>query len=76
VAALPSIAPYRTSASGDMVVVQAILDYGGDRHQTVFVFEFRDGKVLRETVYWSKPFPAAASRAAWVEKTTAEGSTV
>jgi ketosteroid isomerase-like protein len=65
---LPSVAPYRTVASGDIVVVEAMLDYGGDKFQTVFVFEFRDARIFRETVYWSKPFPAAESRARWVEK--------
>ena len=68
---LPSIAPYRTIASGDIVVTEAILDYGNDdRYNTVFIFECRDGKILRETAYWSKPFPAAEWRAAWVETAT------
>ncbi|MGD0018371.1 MAG: nuclear transport factor 2 family protein [Candidatus Limnocylindrales bacterium] len=62
---LPSIAPYRTIASGDIVVTEAILDYGDN---TVFVFECRDGKIVRETAYWSKPFPAAEWRSRWVEK--------
>jgi ketosteroid isomerase-like protein len=65
---LPSIEPYRTIVSGDIVVSEAVLDYAGDRYQTVFIFELRDGRIFRETVYWSKPFPAAASRARWVEK--------
>jgi ketosteroid isomerase-like protein len=68
---LPSIAPYRTIASGDIVVTEAILTYGADdRYNTVFIFECSDGKIVRETAYWSKPFPAAESRAAWVEKAT------
>jgi hypothetical protein len=41
---LPSIAPYRTIAAGDIVVTKAILDYGDDRYNTVFVFECRDGR--------------------------------
>ena len=70
---LPSIAPYRTIASGEIVVSEAILDYGGgDLYNTVFVFECREGKIARETVYWSKPFPAAESRARWVDKATPE----
>lgn len=70
-AGLPSIAPYRTIASGDIVVTEAILDYGNDdRYNTVFIFECRDGKIVRETAYWSKPFPAAEWRSAWVEKAT------
>lgn len=66
---LPSIAPYRTIVSGEIVVTEAILDYGDDRYNTVFIFECRDGKIARETAYWSKPFPAPESRSRWVEKT-------
>ncbi len=70
-ATLPSIAPYRTIASGDIVVTEAILDYGNDDcYNTVFIFECRDGKIVRETAYWSKPFLAAEWRSAWVEKAT------
>ena len=66
---LPSIAPYRTIASGDIVVTEAILDYGNDdRYHTVFIFECRDGKIFRETAYWSKPFPAPDWRSRWAEK--------
>ena len=70
---LPSIAPYRTIASGEIVVSEAILDYGAnDLYNTVFIFECRDGKIARETAYWSRPFPAPESRARWVEKATPE----
>jgi ketosteroid isomerase-like protein len=70
---LPSIAPYRTIASGEIVVSEAILDYGeNDLYNTVFIFECRDGKIARETAYWSRPFPAPESRARWVEKATPE----
>lgn len=65
---LPRNEPYRLTASGEIVVAEVDLDYGGDRFQTVFVFEFRDGKIATETAYWSKPFPAAEWRAPWVEK--------
>jgi SnoaL-like domain len=68
---LPSIAPYRTTSSGDIVVTEAILDYGEDDiYNTVFIFECRVGKIVRETAYWSKPFPPAEWRSAWVEKAT------
>ena len=64
---LPTITPYRTISSGEIVVTEAILDYGDDPYNTVFVLECRDGKITRETVYWSKPFPPASSRSKWVE---------
>jgi hypothetical protein len=65
---LPSIKPYRMLAGGDLVTAEAVLDYGGDEYQVVFIFEFRDGKIAKETAYWSKPFPAADWRAQWVER--------
>lgn len=66
---LPSIEPYRTVASGDVVVTEAVLDYGGDRYQTVFIFEFRDGRIVSQRSYWAKPFPAAEWRSRWVDQT-------
>ena len=64
---LPTIAPYRTVSSGDLVITEAELDYGTETFQVVFIFEFRDGRITRETAYWAKPFPAPAWRATWVE---------
>jgi hypothetical protein len=66
--ALPTITPYRMIASGDLVVAEAVLDYGGDAYQVVFIFECSDGRIARETAYWSKPFPAPEWRAQWVER--------
>jgi len=68
---LPTITPYRMIASGDLVVAEAVLDYGGDAYQVVFIFECRDGRIARETAYWSKPFPAPEWRAQWVERVSA-----
>jgi ketosteroid isomerase-like protein len=68
--ALPTITPHRILSSGDLVTAEATLDYGGDVYQVVFIFEFRDGRITRETAYWSKPFPAPEWRAQWVERAT------
>jgi len=65
---LPTITPRRMISSGDLVVAEALLDYNGPRYQTVFIFEFKDGKIARETAYWSEPFEAPAWRAKWIEK--------
>jgi ketosteroid isomerase-like protein len=66
---LPSIAPRELRAVGDLVVAEATLTYGGDaRYESVFVFELRDGKIARETAYWSEPFDAPEWRAEWVER--------
>ena len=65
---LPSISPRKLNGEGDLWVLEADLDYGdGDPYQTVFLFEMRDGRIARETAYWTKSFPAPAWRAAWVE---------
>jgi len=65
---LPTITPRRMVSSGDLVVAEATLDYGsGTPYKTVFIFEFRDGRIAVETAYWSEPFPAPAWRARWVE---------
>ena len=64
---LPTITAYRTVSSGDLVVVEAELDYGTETYQAIFIFECRNGRIVRETVYWAKPFPAPEWRARWVE---------
>jgi len=67
--ALPTITPRRMVSAGDLVVAEASLDYGGTApYKAVFIFEFRDGKIARETAYWSDAFPAPDWRSAWVEK--------
>lgn len=66
---LPTITPRRMVSDGDLVVAEASLDYGGPvAYKTVFIFEFRDGKIAKETAYWSEPFDAPEWRAKWVEK--------
>jgi hypothetical protein len=65
---LPKVTPREIHVGGDLVVVEAQLDYGdGAEWQAVFLFELRDGKIARETAYWPQPFEAADWRAAWVE---------
>lgn len=64
---LPTITPRRMQSAGDLVVLEATLDYGGPTYETVFIFEFRDGRIEKETAYWSEPFDAPEWRAAWVE---------
>lgn len=64
---LPTITPRRMVSGGDLVVAEASLDYGGPAYHTVFIFELRDGKIARETAYWSESFEPADWRSAWVE---------
>lgn len=65
---LPDITPRRMVSDGDLVVTEAAMDYGGSKSQAVFIFEFKDGKIARETAYWSDPFEAPSWRAKWVKK--------
>jgi hypothetical protein len=66
---LPQVKPRRVLVEGDLGVLEARLDYGDDAEwRAVLVFEFRDGKIAKETAYWSQPFDAADWRAAWVER--------
>lgn len=66
---LPTVAPRRILVSGDLAVVEARLDYGdGSDWRVVMVLELRDGKIARETAYWSQPFEAAEWRGEWVER--------
>ena len=66
---LPTITPRRMISDGELVVAEATLDYGkGSPYKTVFIFELKDGKIAKETAYWSEPFEAPAWRAKWVEK--------
>ncbi|MGB3909731.1 MAG: nuclear transport factor 2 family protein [Pseudolysinimonas sp.] len=64
---LPTITPRRMMSAGDLVVLEASLDYGGPTYETVFIFEFRDGRIEKETAYWSEAFEAPEWRAQWVE---------
>ena len=64
----PKSTPRRTLAAGDLVVSEVVLDYDGDIYNSVSVFELKDGKIVRQTDYFSKPFDAPDWRAQWVEK--------
>jgi ketosteroid isomerase-like protein len=64
---LPTITPRRMTDDGDLVIAEATLDYGGPTYETIFLFEFRDGKIARETAYWSDAFEPPEWRAQWVE---------
>ena len=63
---LPTITPRRMLSAGDLVIAEASLDYGGPVYASVFIFEFRDGRIARETAYWAEPFEAPGWRAQWV----------
>ena len=65
---LPTITLRRMLSAGDLVIAEATLDYAGPTYETVFIFEFSEGRIRKETAYWSEPFVAPDWRAEWVEK--------
>ena len=64
---LPKVQKRRIFGSGDLWIAEATLSYAGKPYSTVLIFEFRNGKIARETGYWAEPFEAPAWRAQWVE---------
>jgi len=66
--ASPTYKLRRITGEGDHYVAEAVADYGGEKTFATIIVEFRDGKVARETAYWSTPFEAPAWRAQWVER--------
>jgi hypothetical protein len=64
---LPKFTVQRVVGGGDVWTLTATGDYGGQTFHVAIVFEFRDGKILRETRYYAEPFEAPEWRAQWVE---------
>ena len=61
----------RIVGGGDLWITEFILTYDGNPSYVVSIMEFSDGKVARETQYFSDPFAAPAWRAQWVERSHA-----
>jgi hypothetical protein len=57
----------RIVGAGDLWVTELILTYDQTPFYTVSIMEFADGKVVRETQYFTGAFEPSASRARWVE---------
>ncbi len=64
----PTFRVRRITGGGEVWNVEAIGDYGGEIYLVVVVFEFRDGKIARETRYYPQPFEAPEWRSQWVER--------
>jgi SnoaL-like domain len=59
----------RIVGSGEVWVMEITSDYGGgDVYLVTDIFEFRDGKIAKETRYYSQPFEAPEWRAQWAER--------
>ena len=64
----PSIRLRRVVVRDGLWVAEAVSDYGGRISHVVNIIELREGKIFRETRYYSDPFEAPAWRAQWVER--------
>ncbi|WP_321937384.1 nuclear transport factor 2 family protein [Paraburkholderia sp. J8-2] len=60
----------RMQGEGNLWVTEYTIDYQGRSAFTVSIMEFRDGKVIHETQYFSESFEAPAWRSQWVQKIT------
>lgn len=58
----------RMVGEGNLWVTEYTIDYKGQRAFTVSIMEFRDGKVVHETQYFTDPFDAPAWRSQWVQR--------
>jgi SnoaL-like domain len=57
----------RIQGDGHLWVTEYTITYQGRAACTVSVMEFRDGKVVHETQYFSEPFDAPEWRSRWVQ---------
>jgi ketosteroid isomerase-like protein len=66
---LPKPSIKRIMGHGDYWVAETKLTYGdGSVWDAVNIFEFRNGKIVRQTDYFGEPIPAPGWRARWVER--------
>lgn len=58
----------RIQGEGNLWITEYMISYQGQAAFTVSIMEFRDGKVIHETQYFSSPFEAPAWRSQWVQQ--------
>ncbi|MCM0676456.1 nuclear transport factor 2 family protein [Micromonospora phytophila] len=59
---------HRTTGCGELWVNEYTIRYDGRPMMAVGIMEFRDGKVVRERIYFGEPWEPPAWRAQWVER--------
>ena len=57
----------RLLVSDDQITSEVKLTYRDEMVFAISFFEFRDGKIVRETDYWPEPYDPPTWRAPWVE---------
>jgi limonene-1,2-epoxide hydrolase len=65
---LPRMIDHSIEVGGELCVLEATLEYDGDRVYVCEIFEVRDGKLKRAREYFGEPFEAPEWRAQWVER--------
>ena len=65
---MPNLMDFSYSISGDLAVVEMVVDYDGHVMNACQVCEFEDGKIKRTRGYFAEPFEAPEWRAQWVER--------
>jgi len=58
----------RIIGNGHLWITEYTIMYQGQKAFTVSIMEFKDGKVVHETQYFSDPFEAPAWRSQWVQQ--------
>jgi hypothetical protein len=59
----------RMRGAGELWVTETLITYDGVKTMNaVNIMELRDGKVVRETIYFGDPWQPPAWRAKWVER--------
>lgn len=64
----PTFRVRRVTGADNTWTVEATGDYGGEIYLVVAIFEFRDGKIIRETRYYPQPFEPPEWRSQWVQR--------
>jgi len=59
---------HRVTGCGDLWVNEYTIRYDEQLIMVVGIMEFRDGKVVRERIYFGEPWEPPAWRAQWVER--------
>src|SRR5215204_5469723 len=64
----PTMQLRRVIVRDGLWVVEIVSDYGARIYHPVLIIELREGKMFRDTRYYSEPFEAPEWREQWVER--------
>jgi hypothetical protein len=59
----------RLRGVGELWVAENLITYDeNDTWQTVSILEIQEGRIVREAIYFARPFPAPDWRSQWVDR--------